>query len=448
MKLLYLSALAATAPLALAALLHLLIQRAAIRHAIWTVALAATLILPVWLRWRPAAVPTVAALPTAVVTTPETTITVRPDAPMDWLPMAYGLGVALVLLRQGMSLLTLRRLRRNGRQIAAGVFASAEVTIPLTYGFARPVILVPEGPVSTRVLAHERCHVERGDLWASAVGTVATAVYWFHPLVWWSAAQQRREAEFAVDDAMVLEGNAPEYAQELLSVARRTSTSHSAALGAGSDLEPRVRAILDSSRDRRPARRRVWVSLALLFAAPLLLVAQAPVLSGTVFNAAYAEIKLMQGSEERARTSAGGDGEYSFRGLTAGEYSVVVNGRRLFDVTLGDSPQVLDVHYREDAAGPGIKVGGNLMSSKLLKKVPPVYPQSMKAQRIQGSVQLQVQVDKLGNVASADVIATPHADLTESALTAVRQWVYQPTLLNGNPVEVRTVVRVNYTLMP
>lgn len=448
MKLLYLSALAATAPLAVAALLHLLVNRAAMRHVIWTVALAATLLLPVWLRWRPSVVPTVAALPAVGVTTAETTITVRPEAPLDWIPVAYGLGVALVLLRQTFSLLALRRLRRAGREVAPGVFASSGVTIPLTYGWGRPAILIPEGPLSPRVLAHERCHVERGDLWAHAVGTLATAVYWFHPLVWWAAVQQRREAEFAVDDAMVLEGDAPEYAQELLSVARASSASYSAALGAGSDLEPRLRAILDPLRDRRPGGRRVWLSMALLFAAPLLLVAQAPVLSGTVFNAAYAEIKLMQGAEERARTSAGGDGEYSFRGLAAGEYSMVVNGRRMLDVTLSETPQHLDVHYREESAGPGIKVGGNVMSSKVLKKVAPVYPASMKAQRIHGSVQLEVAVDKLGNVASAEVIATPHVDLTESALAAVRQWVYQPTLLNGNPVEVRTVVRVNYTLMP
>lgn len=421
MKLLYLSALVATAPLASAALFHLLVRRSAIRHAIWTVALAATLVVPVWLRWRPAVAPTMAALPTVVMIAPGTTITVRPEAPVDWIPIVYGLGVAFVLLRQGLSLLTLRRLRQASREIAPGVFASSEVKIPLTYGLGRPAILVPEGPVSPRVLAHERCHVERGDLWASGVGTLATAVYWFHPLVWWAAAQQRREAEFAVDDAMVLEGDAPEYAQELLSVARASSVSYGAALGAGSDLEPRVRAILDPWRDRRPVGRRVWLSMALLFVAPLLLVAQAPVLSGTVFNAAYAEIKLMQGTEERARTSAGGDGEYSFRGLAAGDYSMAVNGRRMLDVTLSDSPQVLDVHYLEEPTGPGIKVGGNIMGSKLLKKVPPVYPASMKTQRIQGSVLLQVEVDKLGNVTSADVIATPHADLTESALTAVRQ---------------------------
>jgi TonB family protein len=448
MKLLFFSALAATAPLAVAALLQLLTRRAAIRHILWTVALAATLILPVWLRWRPSAVPTVAALPANVVTAPGTTITVRPEAPIDWLPLAYGLGLSFVLLRHGASLLTLRRLRQGARPVAPGVFASAEVKIPFTYGLGRPAILVPAGPLSSRVLAHEQCHIERGDLWASAVGTLATAVYWFHPLVWWAAAQQRRQAEFAVDDAMVLAGDAAEYAEALVAVARESAISYRAALGAGSDLEPRVRAIIDPARDRRPAGRRAWVALALLVAAPLLLLAQAPVLSGTVFNAAYAEIKLMQGTEERARTSAGGDGEYSFRGLAAGEYSMVVNGRRLFDITLSDSPQTLDVHYREEPAGPGIKVGGNVMSSKLLKKVAPVYPASMKGQRIQGPVQLQVEIDRAGNVASAEVLGSPHPDLTESALTAVRQWVYQPTLLNGNPVAVRTAVRVNYTLMP
>jgi TonB family protein len=448
MKLLYFSALAATAPLAAAALLNVLVRRSALRHVLWTVALATALLLPAWLEWRPAAAPAITVAPVSAITTPGTAITVRPDAPVDWMPWAYAAGVALVLFRQASSLLALRRLRKAGREIAPGVVASPQVTVPLTYGWGRPVILVPEGPVSPRVLAHERCHVSRGDLWAAAIGSLATAVYWFHPLVWWAAVQQRRQAEFAVDDAMVLEGDAPEYAQELLAVARGGAKSHSLALGAGSDLEPRLRAILEASRDRRPAGRRLWLATATLFFAPVLLVAQTPVLSGTVFNAAYAEIKLLQGETEKARTSAGGDGEYAFRGLEAGEYSVVVNGRRLFDVTLGDTPRVVDIHYREAKADSGIKVGGNVMSAKLLKKVPPAYPASMKAQRIQGTVWLEVEVDPAGNVAAADVMATPHVDLTESALTAVRQWVYQPTLLNGNPVAVRTTVRVNYTLMP
>lgn len=176
--------------------------------------------------------------------------------------------------------------------------------------------------------------------------------------------------------------------------------------------------------------------------------AQAPPLSGTVFNAAYAEVKLMQGTEERARTSAGGDGEYAFRGVAAGDYQLVVNGRRLLDVTLRDKAQVLDIHYREASAGPGIRVGGDLMSAKLITKIPPVYPAAMKTQRIEGPVWLEVDVDKQGAVTAAQVIATPHAELAESAVTAVRQWVYQTTLLNGNPVPVRTAVRVNYTLMP
>jgi protein TonB len=45
------------------------------------------------------------------------------------------------------------------------------------------------------------------------------------------------------------------------------------------------------------------------------------------------------------------------------------------------------------------------------------------------------------------VISSPSDDLTQSALEAVRQWRYRPTLLNGAPVEVITEVMVNYTLV-
>jgi TonB family protein len=44
------------------------------------------------------------------------------------------------------------------------------------------------------------------------------------------------------------------------------------------------------------------------------------------------------------------------------------------------------------------------------------------------------------------IVSSPDDDLSASALQAVRQWRYRPTLLNGNPVEVTTTIVVNYTL--
>jgi TonB family protein len=92
-----------------------------------------------------------------------------------------------------------------------------------------------------------------------------------------------------------------------------------------------------------------------------------------------------------------------------------------------------------------IRVGGNVQSTKLVSQARPTYPAAAKEQRIQGVVRLQAVIAKDGTVKSLDVISGDPA-LTQSALDAVRQWVYQPTLLNGEPVEVQTMIDVNYTL--
>jgi protein TonB len=92
-----------------------------------------------------------------------------------------------------------------------------------------------------------------------------------------------------------------------------------------------------------------------------------------------------------------------------------------------------------------IRVGGNVAATKLISQIRPVYPPDAKAQRIQGKVSLMAVIGKDGTVQSLEVVSGDPT-LTPSALEAVRQWVYQPTLLNGQPVEVQTMIDVNYTL--
>ena len=83
----------------------------------------------------------------------------------------------------------------------------------------------------------------------------------------------------------------------------------------------------------------------------------------------------------------------------------------------------------------------------LVTKVQPIYPVAAKVARVQGSVTLEMVVSKEGEPLDLRVLSSPSDDLTQSALEAVRQWRYKPTLLNGNPVEVVTDVLVNYTLV-
>jgi TonB family protein len=98
-----------------------------------------------------------------------------------------------------------------------------------------------------------------------------------------------------------------------------------------------------------------------------------------------------------------------------------------------------------ESTSPRLRVGGNLQSANLITKIPPVYPALAKQARVQGTVSLTVVIGKDGAVLSVDVISG-HPLLAEAAVDAVKQWVYKPTLLNGQPVEVATQVDVNFTL--
>jgi len=74
-----------------------------------------------------------------------------------------------------------------------------------------------------------------------------------------------------------------------------------------------------------------------------------------------------------------------------------------------------------------------------------VYPPDAKKKRVQGKVVLKAEIGKDGHVESLHVVSGP-SELQQSAMDAVRQWVYKPFLLNGNPVNVITKITVQYTL--
>jgi TonB family protein len=92
-----------------------------------------------------------------------------------------------------------------------------------------------------------------------------------------------------------------------------------------------------------------------------------------------------------------------------------------------------------------IKVGGNVQAAMVLKRVTPVYPDAAKSLGVEGVVHLAVTIAKDGTVQEVHVLGG-HPLLIMSAMDAVRQWVYRPTLLNGQPVQVETTVDINFTL--
>jgi protein TonB len=92
-----------------------------------------------------------------------------------------------------------------------------------------------------------------------------------------------------------------------------------------------------------------------------------------------------------------------------------------------------------------IKVGGNVQEAKVIARPNPIYPPLARQARIQGNVVLHAIIDKDGKVSELQVISG-HPLLVQSALEAVKNWRYQPTLLNGEAVEVDTTITVNFVL--
>lgn len=90
-------------------------------------------------------------------------------------------------------------------------------------------------------------------------------------------------------------------------------------------------------------------------------------------------------------------------------------------------------------------VSSGVQAAKLFFGPKPLYPALAKAARIQGTVRIQAVIALDGGIKNLAVVSGPPL-LVSAAMNAVKQWRYQPTLLNGEPVEVSTEIEVNFTL--
>ncbi|MCI0379921.1 MAG: S41 family peptidase [Gemmataceae bacterium] len=253
-------------------------------------------------------------------TTPASAATVaRVEVSNSFEALLLPLWLAGVFLSLGWLLLGtlhLRRLSRRSRVVDSGVafewmhklaselgisrpvrlLMNGDRKVPMTWGWRRPVILLPEEANSwsaerlRMVLLHELGHVSRGDWLTQIVGFLARGLYWFHPLAWLALARLRAEQENACDDLVVNAGAQPQdYAGHLLAITARlpgSLVSAPVALGMArsANLRRRIVALLDEKRSRRGIPRR-----GLLFASTTALAVLA-VLACLVFAPARAQM--------------------------------------------------------------------------------------------------------------------------------------------------------------
>ena len=98
------------------------------------------------------------------------------------------------------------------------------------------------------------------------------------------------------------------------------------------------------------------------------------------------------------------------------------------------------------AARVPVRIGGQIQAPSLIHRVEPFYPPTAVDARLQGIVILEAVVDRDGTVAEVKVLRSANALLDREALLAVRQWRYQPLVLNGQRERFVLTVTLTFSL--
>lgn len=213
-----------------------------------------------------------------------------------WLALFWVLGVGVQFSRLGHGFYVIQRLRRVGvsplppavertlsnlqprlnlnRKIQTLV--STLVETPITFGSVKPVILIPASAITglssqqlEAILLHELAHIRRHDYLVNWLQSLAEALLFYHPAVWWFSRDIRQEREHCCDDTAVqLTQNALGYAQALvaLEALRTTHPQPTAAMAAtGGSFMHRIQRLMVHPSPLRPATSALPASVCLLF---------------------------------------------------------------------------------------------------------------------------------------------------------------------------------------
>ena len=524
--------------LSIAAALALALRRAsaASRHLVWTLALCATLALPVLSLALPVCnVPILSSFPSPPTGTRVIIIGNSAAGPTNpqivaasnawqsavpaWILFLWVVGSMLLVARMAVGEVRVRKVADRSRRFqtisASSILENAsrrlqvyrsvelrtstETAIPFTRGIFHAAIILPQASREWPqrhlefVVVHELAHVRRNDYLTQVLAQVTCALFWFHPFVWIAAAQTRKERECACDDVVLSVGHrAADYAEFLLALGRclqklNPMWSTTVAIAQPSHLEVRMKALLDSKLNHRllPASRVLFaavIAFALLVPAAVIhgsAKKDTGSISGTLHDPSGAVIPgasaILINSMTGAKIASGtgDDGTFIFPSMPAGRYRLEFAKAGFARAQTGEfwlgrsrdlhqdytldlgwvSEEVIVRGHRpaQAAAAPSrephrIRVGGLVQAAKLIKMAKPVYPPSLERKGIEGTVILRAVIGTSGKILSLEPSNGPDPLFLKSAMDAVNQWQYQPTLLNGVPVEVATTITMVFRL--
>jgi TonB family protein len=278
------------------------------------------------------------------------------------------------------------------------VAISSSLSGPVTVGIRRWTLLLPSGFLNRveeddldAVFAHECAHLRRRDFAKNLFyGFVALPVAW-HPLLWLTRLRLAESREL-VCDALAADAVAgrESYASSLLRLAAMLS-------------------------NRMAAENLHAIG---------------------IFDANVFERRIM--NLTRKHFEIRGPRRLAIAAVCGAIAVTTCTSAMAFRMDVDDPPAAAQ-------KAPPKQIRVNADNMKIVHKVPPVYPVEAKEHKIQGTVVLSVVINKDGSPENIKVTGGPN-ELQQSALDAVRQWRWQPYLLNGDPIEVLTTVNIVYAL--
>jgi beta-lactamase regulating signal transducer with metallopeptidase domain len=399
-----------------------------------------------------------------------------------------------------------------GIRRAVVLLQSEHPALLVTWGLWRPKIILPsmarDWPADRLriVLGHELAHIRRGDWLTQIVAEMLRSVYWFNPLMWIACWRLRLESEHACDDAVLglgIEG--PEYATELLDVARtfkqsRLTVFPAPAMARSSNLERRVRAMLNTHLNRTPMTWAAGLAIAAVLVAitiPLAGVIASAQASTASFSGVLVDavgrilpnttlVLTNAQTNDKVAVYSDGSAHFAFTGLSAGDYLLeshhpgfaTSQGRVTLDagqnlvrdvaLQVGDleetitvwasiasgSPEPSAVRPRPirmssepsiDSCSPSA-AGGYIIQPKKLADKKPVYPPKQLASGVGAQVKIDTRIGTDGLAKDFRLIAPADQDFVNAAIDAVRQWQFSQTKLDCVPVEVTMHISVSFVV--